>query len=157
MRRSDLALSREEAFELIDRSRYAVVSLVDTEGRPYGVALDYVRKDGYLYFHGAREGRKVDAMKANPWACAVILGDTSVVPDKFGRKYSSVVAEGPVELVDDIEMMRQVMNWVIEFNSPEYLEKGKRVIEKMLDRVLVYKMRLDTVSGKHGINHQSTG
>ena len=90
-------------------------------------------------------------MKLNPRSCAVILGDTTVVPEKFGRKYTSVIVEGPIELVDDMEIKRQVMTWVVENNSPDHKEKGNVIIERMLDRVLIYKMKMETVSGKHGI------
>lgn len=151
MRRSDLALPEEETLTLIQSCKFAVLSLVDPDGQPYGVPLDYIYKDNCLYFHGAKEGRKIGSMKANPRGCAVILGETSVVPEKFGRKYMSAIVEGPIELIDTPEAKRQVMTWVVENNSPDHLEKGKAIIEKMLDRVLVYKMRMETISGKHGI------
>jgi len=48
-------------------------------------------------------------------------------------------------------MKRQVMTWVVERKSPETLAKGKAIIEKMLDRVLVYKMKMEILSGKHGL------
>lgn len=151
MRRSELAVPEEEVFSLIKSCKFAVLSLIDAEGLPYGVALDYVCKDNCLYFHGAKEGRKIDAMRANPRGCAVILGDTEVVPEKFGRKYISAVVEGPMEFIEDQETKRQVMTWVVENSSPEYLEKGKAIIEKMLDRVLIYQMHMETAVGKHGI------
>ena len=151
MRRKDLALSQEATLALIDAKDYAVLSLSDPDGRAYGVPLDYVRKEDSLYFHGAREGRKVEAMKINPWACAVILGDTAIVPEKFGRKYESAIIEGPIELIDDPEQKRRVMTWVGESRSPGYPEKAQSVIERMLDRVLIYKMQMEIVSGKHGL------
>ena len=94
MRRKDLAMSQEATLALIEAKEYAVLSLVDPDGRAYGVPLDYVRKEDCLYFHGAKEGRKVEAMKVNSWACAVIIVDTTIVPEKFGRKYESAVIEG---------------------------------------------------------------
>lgn len=151
MRRSELAMPEGEVLSLINARKFAVLSLVDAEGLPYGVALDYVCKDNSLYFHGAREGRKIEAMRMNPRGCAVILGDTEVVPEKFGRKYISAVVEGAIECIDDPETKRQVMTWVVESSSPNHLEKGKAIIEKMLDRVLIYKMSMETVTGKHGI------
>ena len=151
MRRKDLAMSQEATLAMIDAKEYAVLSLTGPDGRVYGVPLDYVRKEDSLYFHGAREGRKVEAMKINPWACAVILGDTTIVPEKFGRKYESAIIEGPIELIDDPEQKRRVMTWVAEKRSPDFLEKGKAVVEKMLDRVLIYKMKMEIVSGKHGL------
>lgn len=138
MRRQDLVLDREAALSIIDEIHFAVLCLYDPEHRPYGVPLEYVRKGNALYFHGAKEGRKVSAMKANPWGCAVILGENEMVPERFGRKYQSVLVEGRIELIDEPMIKRQVMTWVVERKSPEHLEKGQKVIEKMLDRVLIY-------------------
>lgn len=151
MRRSDLAISEEETRELIAASKFAVLCLVDPNGLPYGIPMDYIYKGDYLYFHGAKEGRKIDSMKDKPRGCAVILGDTIVIPEKFGRKYTSAIVEGAIELIDDPETKRQVMTWVVESNSPDYREKGKAIIERMLDRVMIYKMKAETISGKHGI------
>ena len=151
MRRQDLALSPQATTKLIAERRYAALCLIDPAGKPYGVPMDYIFRDGFLFFHGAKEGRKVDCMRKNPYACAVIIGDTEVVPQKFGRKYESAIVEGAVEIIDDPGLKRQVMTWVVENNSAEYMEKGEMVIEKMLDRVLVYKMSIDTATGKHGI------
>ena len=151
MRRKDLAMSQEATLAVIDAIEYAVLSLTDPDGKAYGVPLDYVRKGDCLYFHGAKEGRKVEAMKINSWACAVIVGNTTIVPEKFGRKYESAIIEGPIELIDDLEQKRQVMTWVVEKRSPAYPEKGQTVIDRMLDRVLVYKMKMEIVSGKHGL------
>ena len=151
MRRQDLVLDREAALSIIDEIHFAVLSLYDSGSKPYAVPLEYVRKGDVLYFHGAKEGRKVGAMKANPWGCAVIIGENELVPERFGRKYQSVIVEGPIELIDDTTVKRQVMAWVVERKSPDHLEKGQKVIEKMLDRVLIYKMQMEVVSGKHGL------
>ena len=151
MRRKDLALTREDTLALIDAGEYAVLCLAGADGLPYGVPLDYVRRGDSLYFHGAKAGRKVDLMAENPRVCAVIVGDTQVVPEKFGRRYRSAIVEGPVELIDAPEEKRQAMTRVVAGRSPDYQEKGQAVIEKMLDRVLVYKMKMETVSGKHGL------
>lgn len=151
MRRKDLAMAREETLALLDANKYAVLCLTDPDGRPYGVPMEYVRSGDILYFHGAREGRKVDAMKSNSRACAVIVGNTEIIPERFGRKYQSAIVEGSIELIDDPDFKRQVMAWVVAGRSPDYQEKGRTVIEKMLDRVLVYKMDMESVSGKQAL------
>ena len=151
MRRLDLVLSQEEAIAIVDENQFAVLCLNDPAGRPYGLPMDYVRQGNSLYFHGSKEGRKVNSMKATPWACAVIIGENEIVPNKFGRKYKSVIVEGGIELIDEPEFKRKVMTWVVKRKSPDYFEKGLTVIKKMLDRVLVYKMNMETVSGKHGL------
>ena len=87
MRRQDLVLDLDASLKVVDQNHFAVLCLKDPEQRPYGVPLDYVRKENALYFHGAKEGRKVSSMKANPWACAVIIGENEIIAEKFGRKY----------------------------------------------------------------------
>ena len=151
MRRQDLALTPGESLSIIDENEFAVLCLNDPTGKPYGVPMEYVRQDQSLYFHGAKEGRKVNSMKATPWGCAVILGENEIIPQKFGRKYQSVIVEGGIELIDEPEIKRQAMIWVVQRKSPDYLEKGLTVVERMLDRVLVYKMNMEIVSGKHGL------
>ena len=151
MRRQDLVLDRDAALSIIDENHFAVLCLDDSEHRPYGVPLDYVREGNFLYFHGAKEGRKVSAMQANPWGCAVIIGENELVPERFGRKYQSVIVEGGIELIDDPEVKSRVMTWVVRKKSPANLEKGQKVIEKMLDRVLIYKMTMEIIAGKHGM------
>ena len=151
MRRQDLALSAEESLAIVDQVQFAVLSLVDESGRPYGVPLDYVRRGMALYFHGAREGRKVRAMQQNPWGCAVIIGENEIIPEKLGRHYKTVIVEGKIDLIDDPDEKRRVMTWVVERKSPDYMDRGQKVIEKMLDRLLVYKMNMEVVSGKHGL------
>ena len=151
MRRKDLTITQEATFALIDAKEYAVLCLTDPDGKAYGVPLDYVREGESLFFHGAKEGRKIDSMRANHWACAVIVGDTTIIPEKIGRKYESAIIEGPIELIDDPEQKRQIMTWVVKKRSSAYPEKGQTVIDRMLDRVLVYKMKMEIVSGKHGL------
>jgi uncharacterized protein len=151
MRRQDLMLTREETLAIIDKNEYAVLCLTDPYGRSYGVPLDYVRHGDYLYFHGSQEGRKVDSMRNNPFACVVITGETQIIPNRFGRVYKSVIIEGAIEIIDAPEIKKQVMTWVVERKSPDYIEKGKNIIEKMLDQVLVYKMSMEVVSGKRGL------
>lgn len=151
MRRQDLVLDLDASLKVVDQNHFAVLCLKDPEQRPYGVPLDYVRKENALYFHGAKEGRKVSSMKANPWACAVIIGENEIIAEKFGRKYQSVIVEGSIEFIDDPEIKRQVMNWVVQKKSPDNLEKGQKIIDRMLDRVLIYKMNMDVISGKHGL------
>lgn len=151
MRRQDLALTPEESLAILDEIQFAVLCLHDPTGLPYGVPMDYVRQGDSLYFHGSKEGRKVNSMKALPRACAVIIGENEIVPHRFGRQYKSVIVEGGLELIDEPEAKRQVMTWVVQRKSPDYVEKGKVIIEKMLDRVLVYKMNMETISGKHGL------
>jgi len=151
MRRIDRAMSDEETLELVKKSEFAVLSLIDVNGLPYAVPLDYIYHENALYFHGAQEGRKIEAMKLNQRACAVILGETTVVPEKFSRKYTSVIIQGVMEIIDDPETKRQVMMDLVQQYSPDFKEKGNIMIEKSFHKTSIFKLNIETISGKHGI------
>ena len=63
MRRKDREQSREFALDIADNCDYAVMSVVDPEGKPYCVPLSIVREGEKLYFHCALEGFKTDCLR----------------------------------------------------------------------------------------------
>ena len=65
MRRKDREMDRVFAFNIIDKSEYGVLSMLDDEGEPYGLPLSLVRYGDLLYFHSAKLGKKVDALLEN--------------------------------------------------------------------------------------------
>lgn len=66
MRRKDRELSPEQALEVVDSALWTVLSVLDPEGLPYGVPLNVIRKEAFIYFHSAKEGFKLDALAKNP-------------------------------------------------------------------------------------------
>ena len=72
MRRSDRAQSLEFAQALIDRCTYGVVAISTGEDTPYCLPLSLVRVDNRLYFHCAKQGRKLDLLRRNPKVLSLI-------------------------------------------------------------------------------------
>ena len=64
MRRIKQQLPDEEAMEVLKYAKRGVLSVIGDEGWPYGVWLNphYRESDGCIYFHGAKEGHKIDAL-----------------------------------------------------------------------------------------------
>jgi uncharacterized protein len=92
--RGDLAAILEKA----DACRIAFA----IGGEPYIVAMNYgFEWNGelpLLYFHCAREGRKLEAMRANPRVCFELDADhqlaTGDSPCGWGMRYASIVGYG---------------------------------------------------------------
>ncbi len=99
---------------ILDRSKIVHVGMVDEEG-PYVVPMNYgyTLSDGVLtlYLHGARRGRKIDAMKANPAVFFEMECDLepfeSDVPCKYGIAYASVMGRGEAEIIEDMDEKRR--------------------------------------------------
>lgn len=61
MRKAERQQSAEWALEVFDRAPFVTVSMTRTDGTPYGVPVNMVRRDAKtFYFHCAGEGEKLD-------------------------------------------------------------------------------------------------
>ena len=66
MRRFKQQITDAECIEILKNTKRGVLSLLGEDGYPYGIPIDhwYCEEDGRIYFHGAKEGHKIDAIKA---------------------------------------------------------------------------------------------
>ena len=149
MRRKDHRIEAEEARKIAENSQYGVLSTVGGEGEPYAVPLSFVMQGNTLYFHCAREGRKIENLRAEPRACFVVVGDVKAVYQKnFTTLFESAVLEGRVVFVEDEEEKRKALFALCEKYLPDFLDKAPGDIEASLSRTCVLKMAVETISGK---------
>lgn len=65
MRRYKQALELPECIDILKQEVRGVLSVIGDDGYPYGVPIDYWydESNGCIYFHGAKEGHKIDALR----------------------------------------------------------------------------------------------
>ena len=66
MRRKKQELTEKQCLDILRRAKTATLALSGDDGYPYSVPMNFVYEDGKIYFHGAKEGHKIDAIKNNP-------------------------------------------------------------------------------------------
>ncbi len=98
----------QEKKELLDSSEYGTLAMVDGL-KPYSVALNFVYLDGFIYFHCAKKGRKVDILKQNSNCFFSVVKDYSLIASFFSSKsglacpathfFESMHIEGRAEFV----------------------------------------------------------
>jgi uncharacterized protein len=86
LRRKDRAITSDEAIAILNKAEYGVLSTISPDGKPYGVPLTFCYIDQCLYFHCASEGRKIDNIEKNKSVSFCAVGNTEIMPDKFGAK-----------------------------------------------------------------------
>jgi hypothetical protein len=110
MRRKDREVrDRENLAPIFDEADACRLAFA-VGGTPYIVTMNF----GYewegalpvLYFHCAREGRKLEMMRANPKVCFEVDSEHTLVtgpdPCDWGMKYASIVGYGTLsEVLDD--------------------------------------------------------
>jgi nitroimidazol reductase NimA-like FMN-containing flavoprotein (pyridoxamine 5'-phosphate oxidase superfamily) len=147
LRRKDRAITEDEAIALLNRAEYGVLSTVTENGKPYGVPLNFCMIDRCIYFHCAVEGQKIDNIKKNKSVSFCTVGNTELLPEKFGMKYESVIVSGEVEEVFD--MNKQIaMEGMLHKYSPDYFDKGIKYIEGLKEKTRVFKITVNTLTGK---------
>ena len=147
LRRKDRAITEEEAVALLNKAEYGVLSTVTENGKAYGVPLNFCIIDHGIYFHCAVEGQKIDNIKQNKSVSFCAVGNTEILPDKFGTKYESVIVSGEIEEVFD--MNKQVaLEGLLHKYSPEFIDKGIKYIEGLREKTRVFKITIDKLTGK---------
>jgi nitroimidazol reductase NimA-like FMN-containing flavoprotein (pyridoxamine 5'-phosphate oxidase superfamily) len=137
MRRFKQQLSDEQCVEVLKGEHRGVLSVLGDDGYPYGVPLDhwYCEEDGHLYFHGAREGHKVDAIRSCDKASYCVFEQGVPNEKKRGLDVRSVVVFGRVRLVDDPVTTERVCRALCEelfpgdgeYADTEFAHSGKVV------------------------------
>ncbi len=114
MRRNEKEISKkEELIGILKNGKYTIISLCK-DNEPYIITLSY----GYdaakhaLYFHCAKEGQKIDFIKANPYVCGTIIEDNGYA-DGCGQAFRSVVFRGRMEIVETLEEKKKGLEILI--------------------------------------------
>ena len=147
LRRQDRAISEAEAMELLGKAEYGILSTVSDDGQPYGVPLNFCIVEDCLYFHHAIEGHLIENITNNPPVSFCIVGDTELMPEKFGTLYESVILSGKIEEVYDAEKQAGLEALVAKY-SPDFTQQGREYIEKLRDRTRVFRIAIADISGK---------
>lgn len=111
MRRKDRQVSLPgEVEEIMKKCRVCRLGLFDEAG-PYIVPLNFgyaVREGKYtLYFHSAREGRKIEAIRQNPRVAfemdcgAEVYAADAETPCTYSSRFESVMGEGRARLLEN--------------------------------------------------------
>jgi len=147
IRRADRALSENETRVILQQGEYGVLSTASADGQPYGVPLHYCYVNDAIYFHCAVEGQKMENIKTNNKVSFTVVGKTEVLPDKFTSKYESAIVFGKATEAVGSEKQKALIE-VLKKYSPGHMESGMQMIEKSEDKVRVYKIPIEALTGK---------
>ena len=119
------------------------------DGYPYAVPVNYYysEEDHKIYFHGAREGHKVDALKQNDKVCFTVYGNETIKEEAWAPYLQSAVVFGRCHLLENQEEALALTRKIAEKYYPE-----KELIEEEIRRsgkaVQVYEISIEHLSGK---------
>lgn len=148
MRKKSRALPREETIAILQQGSHGVLALSGDEGYPYAVPMSYVMLQNTLYFHGARVGHKIDALRQCDKASFCVVAQDTVIPEKFTTHFRSAIAFGRIRIVQDAVEMRRAIEALTEKYAPPIGARAQAEIAEAWNNLCILALTVEHLTGK---------
>ena len=145
-RKPKQALSHAEIEQILRRNTAGVLAVSGDEDYPYAVPLSYVYLNGKIYFHGAKVGHKIDAIKADNRVSFTVFDQGVPVEGKVGPNVRSVIVFGRISLLETTPETLEIARRLGEKYDPSgYVEDELR---RTAERIQLLELAIDHMTGK---------
>lgn len=105
MRRFKQALDQKTCEKILREAPRGVIAVAGDDGYPYAVPLNFYfdPEAEMIYFHGAHEGHKIDAIKRQPKVSFCVMDEGTLDEGGWFYYVNSVIVFGQVHIVEDPE------------------------------------------------------
>lgn len=110
MRKSDRECTSSEFFQKVLNKADELYLALNDEDFPYVIPINFVYADNALYFHCAREGKKLDLLNKDSRVAFSTATDIRIDQQKSTTYYSSVCGTGHARLVLDAEEKSEALH-----------------------------------------------
>ncbi len=152
-RRDKEVVDPAAVLDVLRRGEVARIAMVD-EGGPYVVPVSYALlpmeagEPLRLVVHGARAGRKIDALRRDPRVCVEVTVDAQTVPSvracDVTVRYRSVIAFGRVAFLEDRAARARALAAIAERYNPG----APPVDEGEARKVAILEIRVESATCK---------
>ena len=149
MLRKKQALSEEECIAVLKTQKRGVLAVLGDEDYPYALPINhyYNDEDGHIYFHGAKFGHRVDAVKRHDKVSFCVYDEGFRREGEWALNIKSVIVFGRLVPVEDedkmIDFCRRLSHKFTDDES--YIENE---IKRAGFRTLMYELIPEHMSGK---------
>ncbi|HJD26936.1 MAG TPA: pyridoxamine 5'-phosphate oxidase family protein [Candidatus Blautia intestinipullorum] len=152
MRRKKQLLSQKECETILTEETSGVLALAGDDDYPYAVPISYVYDGGKIFFHSAKSGHKLDAIRRNPKASFCVISQDLIVPEEYTTYFRSVIAFGRIRVLEEDSEKRDAIEKLAAKYSPgETAEDRTQAIEREWKPLCMLEMTIDHLTGKEAI------
>lgn len=151
MRRTKCELKRETAEKILREGIFGILALSGDENYSYAVPINYAYDNGKIFFHSAKTGHKIDAMKKNPKASFCVVDLHEVVAEEFTSYYTSAIAFGKIKVVEDNDDPDKILGLKLlaeKYSPNESIEHRDKEIFGKLNALVVPVLEIEHLTGK---------
>lgn len=134
---------------LLQDSRRGILAVNGDDGYPYAIPVNYFydRENQKIYFHGARAGHKVDALKACDKVCFTVYGNESIKEESWAPFLQSTVVFGRCHLIEAGEKAMELLKrFAMKYYPDEKLVDEE--IRQAGKAVQIFEIEIEHLSGK---------
>lgn len=151
MRRKKQLLPPEKTAQIMTGGITGVLGVSGDDGYPYTVPVNYVYEDGFIYFHCARAGHKLDSIRASNKVSFCVIDSEEIVAQEFTAYFRSAIAFGQAAEVEDDEEKLRIMRMLNKKYAPGLDAEGEREIQREWKILCVIKIEIEHLTGKEAI------
>lgn len=150
LRRIKQQLTQEECISVLKNEVRGVLSVLGDNDYPYGLPINYwySEDENKIYFHGSKEGHKIDSIKNCNKVSFCVYDKGIQVEGKKGLEYKSVIVFGRIKIVDDFDKTIDIcrkLSQQFDFGE-DYIEEE---IKKFAKFVLCLELTPEHICGKN--------
>ena len=149
MRRFKQQLSEEECRHILKTEKRGVLAVNGDGGYPYTIPINYIYEEesGKIYFHGAKEGHKIDALLRDPKASFCVYDHGYRQLGDWAYTVKSVVVFGRLRMLEDREEMIELSRRLGRKYYPTEEELESEIAHSG-KRVQILELAMEHMTGK---------
>ena len=152
MRRSRQMLSPEECDQILREGTSGVLSVIGEDGWPYGVPLSYVWQEGAIYFHCAKTGHKLSAIRADDRVSFCVVGQDRVIPEEYTTYFRSGIVFGRAEIMEDPDEIHKAIEALAKkYHPTDEASHREHIIQREMAAMAMVKILPEQITGKEAI------
>jgi hypothetical protein len=142
----------DEMITILETTQYITIAMCK-DNEPYLATLShgYDRDCHCLYFHCAREGKKIDILNSNNVVWGQALLDKGYVQGACDHLYATTQFKGTITFIEDKEEKEHALKVMIRAldNNPEKV-MAEQITDKSVASVGIGRIDIEYMSGKKG-------
>lgn len=149
MRRKNQRMEDARSIEILEKGSYGVLALSGDDGYPYAVPMSYIYDSGKIYFHGAKEGHRFDAVCQNEKTSFCVVEQDEVVPEQYATHYRSVIAFGRIRIMEEGAEKRLAIELLADKYHPKATKEFRNhTIEAEMPALCMFVLEIEHLTGK---------
>ena len=142
-------IDHSAAEALLQSNRRGIIAMNGVEGYPYAIPINYFYDcdNKKIYFHGAKAGHKVDALKKDDKVCFTVYGNEKHEEGDWAPYLQSVVIFGRCHLIEDSGITEEKVRELAEKYYPTKEEIDAEIAAD-IKAVQLYEITIEHMSGK---------